>query len=215
MSRLPGAAPSRPAHLKRRRQIAPWAQPSTGERARPVGRHSAPPPPLPVFVDESGRRRRVGQTLGVSVGTLVLGYVVVVALTFGGVPMVGWFAPPGLGDLARPAGEDGPGVGSGAQVSPLPTVGAPGSASAAGGAATPAQAPAADDDTVGGRESVATTPTTTPPTTAPPPPTTAPPPPTTTTTVSRGQGTTTSVPAPGSTVPEPPRGRPTEPPGGS
>jgi hypothetical protein len=198
MPRLSGAAPSRPAHLSRRRHPAPWSQPPTGEIRRVAVRRTTDAAPLPVFVDESGRRRRVGQMLGVSLGTLVLGYVVVVALTFGGAPVVGSFAPPGLGDLSRPAGDDGPGVGSGAQVSPLPTAGAPGSAPVVGGAATSDQAPAEAYD-----QSEASTTT----------PTTAPPPPSTTTTVSRGQGTTTSAPVPNSTVPEHTGGPPTEPPG--
>ncbi len=200
MPRLSGAAPSRPAHSSRRRHPAPWSQPPTGEIERVTVRHAADPAPLPVFVDESGRRRRVGQMLGVSLGTLVLGYVVVVALTFGGAPVVGSFAPPGLGDLSRPAGDDGPGVGSGAQVSPLPTAGAPGSAPVAGGAATSDPAPAVAGDAYD--QPVATTPTS------------APPPPSTTTTAPPGQGTTTSAPVPSSTVPEHTSGGPpTEPPG--
>jgi hypothetical protein len=202
MPRLTGAAPSRPAHLSRRRHPAPWSQRPTGEIERVTVRHAAEPAPLPVFVDESGRRRRVGQMLGVSLGTLVLGYVVVVALTFGGAPGVGSFAPPGLGDLSRPAGDDGPGVGSGAQVSPLPTAGAPGSAPVVGGAASSDQAPAI------GQASDEAEPSATSPTTAPAP--------TTTTTAPPGQGTTTSAPVPNSTVPErtpPTGGPPTEPPG--
>jgi hypothetical protein len=202
MPRLSGAAPSRPAHLSRRRHPAPWSQQPGGEIQSVTLRRSPEPEPLPVFVDESGRRRRVGQLLGVSLGTLVLGYVVVVALTFGGAPVVGSFAPPGLGDLSRPAGDDGPGVGSGAQVSPLPTAGAPGSAPVAGGAASADQAPVvageADDEP------------------EPSTPTTAPPPPSTTTTAPPGQGTTTSAPVPNSTVPDhtpPTGGPPTDPPG--
>ena len=202
MPRLSGAAPSRPAHLSRRRHPAPWSQQPGGEIQSVTLRRSPEPEPLPVFVDESGRRRRVGQLLGVSLGTLVLGYVVVVALTFGGAPVVGSFAPPGLGDLSRPAGDDGPGVGSGAQVSPLPTAGAPAAAPAVGGAATPGQAPAADD--ADPPDSSATTATS------------APPPPSTTTTAPPGQGTTTSAPVPNSTVPDhtpPTGGPPTDPPG--
>lgn len=205
MARLSGAAPSRPTHLsRRRRHPAPWSQPPTGEIERVAVRRTADPAPPPVFVDESGRRRRIGQMLGVSLGTLVLGYVVVVALTFGGAPVVGSFAPPGLGDLSRPAGDDGPGVGTGAQVSPLPTAGAPGSAPVVGGAATSDQAPAAAGEAYEPPERPATSPTT------------APPPPSTTTTAPPGQGTTTSAPVPNSTVPErtpPTGGPPTEPPG--
>jgi len=201
MSPVAGPAPSRPAHLSRRRHLAPWSQPSTGQIERVTVRRRTGPAPLPVFVDESGRRRRVGQLLGVSVGTLVLGYLVAVALTFAGTPVVGSYAPLGLGDLSRPAGDDGPGVGSGAQVSPLPTAGAPAAAPAVGGAATPGQAPAADD--ADPPDSSATTATS------------APPPPSTTTTLPRGQGTTTTAPGPHSTVPEhtPTGGRPSEPPG--
>lgn len=204
MARLSGAAPSRPAHLsRRRRHPAPWSQRPTGETERFAVRRTADPAPLPVFVDESGRRRRVGQMLGVSVGTLVLGYVVVVALTFAGAPVVGSLAPPGLGDLSRPAGDDGPGVGSGAQVSPLPTAGAPGSAPDAGGAAAPDPTPDTAAEVDDPPE-----PSTTTPTTAPPPPTT--------TTVPRDASPTTSTPVPSSTAPErtpPTGGPPAEPPG--
>ena len=207
MARLSGAAPSRPAHLsRRRRHPAPWSQPPTGEVQRVDVRRNADPAPVPVFVDESGRRRRVGQMLGVSLGTLVLGYVVVVALTFGGAPVAGSFAPPGLGDLSRPAGDDGPGVGSGAQVSPLPTAVVPGSAPVAGGAATSDPAPAPAGDAPAPADPGATTLV----------PTTTAPPPSTTTTAPRGQGATTSVPVPNSTVPErtpPTGGPPSEPPG--
>ena len=199
MARPSGTEPSRPAHLSRRRHPAPWSQ-HTGT-TRPVGgRRTADREPVPVFVDESGRRRHIGQMLGVSVGTLVLGYVVVVALTFGGVPAIGPFTPPGLGDLSRPAGGEPPGVGAGAQESPIPTAGAPGSVPAEG-------ATTASDDATGVADVVDDQPATTATTAVPT---------STTTTVPRGRGTTTTAPAPASTAPEhtpPGAGRPAEPPG--
>jgi hypothetical protein len=189
-------APRRPAHQSRTGRVAPWARPPTRQLDLPTATRPARPAPIPVFVDESGRRRRVGRVVGGCLGTLVLGYVAVAALTFAGAPLVGRIAPPGLGQLSRPAGDQGVGVGPGAQESPLPPAitGAddpattPGNASPTDGADDPAEQPAPSTSTT-------TTPSTT--TTAPP-----------------GQGSTTSVPAPNSTVPtHPTGGPPTEPPG--
>jgi hypothetical protein len=154
-----------------------------------------------VFVDDSGRRRRAGRLLGAGVAALVLCYVGVVGLTFSGVPLVGRLAPPGIGQLSRPAGDGGLDVGPGSRESPLPAgaLAPPGSATEApgtapGNAGTPSPAEA--------RPTAAPTTTTASPTT--------------TTTTTPGQGTTSSVPTPSSTVPEHTHttgGPPPEPPG--
>jgi hypothetical protein len=193
-------APRHPAHLSRTRHPAPWSRAPTREIDPPIASGPARPTPIPVFVDDSGRRRRVGRLVGICVGTLVLGYTAVAALTFVGAPLVGRLAPPGLAQLSRPAGDEGLGVGPGAQESALP----PGAARGADPAANPgtAEALAADDDVSELPAPSSTTTSTTPSTTT----TTAPP----------GQGATTSVPAPNSTTPERTHttgGPPTEPPG--
>jgi len=63
------------------------------------------PQPRPVFVDDSGRRRRVARLAGVSLGGLAFAYLVVVGATFAGVPGLGRLDTPGLGQLTRPAGD--------------------------------------------------------------------------------------------------------------
>lgn len=158
-----------------------------------------------MFVDDSGRRRRAVRLLGACLAALVLCYVAVVGLTFSGAPLVGRLAPPGIGELSRPAGDDGLDVGPGSQESPLPAaaVAPDGSATGARGSApsnTAARPPAGPQPTAA-QGATSVTPTTTP---------------TTTTTPGRGQGTSTSVPTPSSTVPERTHttgGPPTEPPG--
>jgi hypothetical protein len=85
----------------------------------------APPPdrrpaPAPVFVDDSGRRRRAGRVVGAGLGVLVFGYLTVVGLAFAGVPLVGRLAPPGVSQLSRPAGDGGVAIGPGAVESDLP-----------------------------------------------------------------------------------------------
>lgn len=139
--------------------------------------------------------------LGACLAALVLGYVGVVGLTFSGAPLVGRLAPPGIGDLSRPAGDDGLDVGPGSQESPLPAAAVAPDGSA-DGLSGPAPANAAS------RPSAESQPDAAPATTSATP--------TTTTTLGRGQGTTTSVPTPNSTVPEHTHstgGPPTEPPG--
>jgi hypothetical protein len=198
MPRLSEAAQSRAAHLSRRRHPAPWSQPRTREIERVTIRRPERPAPAPVFVDESGRRRQVGRLVGVCVGTLVLGYVIVAALTFAGAPVVGLFAPPGLGELSRPAGDAGPGVGPDAEVSPLPAASSAPAGSATGPVTVPAQA---SPDAVEPLTASSTTSSTLP---------------TTTNAALPGQSATTSVPTPSSTVPErtlPTGGPPAEPPG--
>ena len=114
-----GAPPRRAVHPPRPGHLTPWARPpATTVDRRPAWR-SRPAPP-PVFVDDSGRRRRAGRMLGTCLAALVSAYVAVVGLTFSGAPLVGRLAPPGVEELSRPAGDAGVDVGPGAQVSPLP-----------------------------------------------------------------------------------------------
>lgn len=196
MSPRADAAPRRVANASRTSHPTPWARPAARQLARPrVVRRVRPAPP-PVFVDDSGRRRRVGRLVGTCVAALVLSYLAVVGLTFSGAPLIGRLAPPGVDQLSRPAGDAGLGMGPGAKQSRLP----PPAAEADDG--TPDARQVAQDDAVG--------PADTPVTTAPSAVST------TTTTVQPGQSTNSTVPTPSSTVPDrthPTGGPPTEPPG--
>jgi hypothetical protein len=187
------AAPRRAAPVSRTGHPTPWARPAARQLDRPrAGRRVRPAPP-PVFVDDSGRRRRAGRLLGACFAALVLSYVGVVGLTFSGAPLIGRLAPPGVDQLSRPAGDAGLGVGPGAQESPLPAAAAP-DETPVDGAARPAGTSAAQATTVPG--AVTTT--------------------TSTTTLAPGQSTNSTVATPSSTVPEhthPTGGPPTEPPG--
>lgn len=175
-----------PAHLSRTRHPAPWSRAQTrvlDPPARPRGRR---PAPAPVFVDDSGRRRRAGRVVGAGLGALVFGYLTVVGLAFAGVPLVGRLAPPGVSQLSRPAGDGGVAIGPGAVESDLPPAATGSQTSVPTPTAAPADQPAATTTTAS-----------------------------TTTTVAPGRGATTSVPAPPPSVPERTHttGPPTEPPG--
>ena len=115
----------------------PWSRTAAGRPNRPAEPRRQRPVPPPVFVDDSGRRRRAGRLLGAGLAALVLCYVGVVGLTFSGAPLVGRLAPPGIGQLSRPAGDGGLDVGPGSRESPLPAgaLAPPGSASEARGTA--------------------------------------------------------------------------------
>ena len=155
-----------------------------------------------MFVDDSGRRRRAGRLLAVGVASLAVGYLAVVGLTFAGAPIVGHLAPPGLDQLARPAGDEGAGVGPAQRESSLPPAAGAGAVSG-GTAATAGSTPTTGDETA------TATPLT--PTSLAPPATTA-----TTAAAPPGQGTTTTLPSPSSTVPDrtaPGGGPPDHPPG--
>jgi cytoskeletal protein RodZ len=150
----------------------------------------------PVFVDDSGRRRRVARIVGTTSGGVALAYVVFVGMTFTGVPGLGQLDAPGLGQLTNPAGEQAD-VGSDPVEQALPD----GIAGVAGsdGATTTTTGTSGQGDA-----------STAPATTAVSPITTTTLAPATTTTV-HGQGATTSVPSPNSTVPDkggPPTSRP-------
>jgi hypothetical protein len=60
----------------------------------------------PVFVDDTGRRRRAARVVGATTGLLALAYVVFVALVFAGAPGIGELAVAGLGPLTNPAGDE-------------------------------------------------------------------------------------------------------------
>ena len=149
----------------------------------------------PVFVDDSGRRRRRARVIGGAIAIAVLGYVAVVALTFAGAPGFGGLGLPGLAPLSQPSGDAGATVGPQAQEQPLPrAVASPGQSGAdpsgtvddggvpAGSASGTSTTPAPFSATTSSTE-----PPTTPSTTAYP-----------------GQGSTTTVHTPSSTVPSPP-----------
>lgn len=176
-----------PAHLSRTRHPAPWSRAQTRVLDQPAPSPGRRPAPAPVFVDDSGRRRRAGRVVGAGLGALVFGYLTVVGLAFAGVPLVGRLAPPGVSQLSRPAGDAGVAIGPGVVESDLPP------AATGPDPAGPAPTPPA------GLSDVSAATTTTGPTT----------------TAAPGQGATTSVPSPASTVPERTHttGPPTEPPG--
>jgi hypothetical protein len=58
-----------------------------------------------VFVDDSGRRRRIARIAGIATGGLALAYLAIVGATFAGVPGLGRLGPPGVGQLTNPAGD--------------------------------------------------------------------------------------------------------------
>jgi hypothetical protein len=186
--------PDRPA----RQDLAPWAR-----RRRPA---QEPAPTIvaarvgaaPVFVDDSGRRRRIGRLVASSVVVAIAAYTAVIALNLAGVPLVGNVAPPGVDRLARPVGDTPVVTGPSTEVVTLP----PPPPSSDG--TTPG--PADEDD-----PSAATGSTAAPDPTAPSTTTTAPTP----TTTVRGHGPTTTVTAPGTTDPVRGNGggRPDTPPG--
>ena len=193
------APPRGPAHLSRTRHPTPWTRqtPRVVDRPAPARRRTGPGP-TPVFVDDSGRRRRAGRVLGTGLGLLVVAYVTVVGLTFAGAPLVGRLAPPGVAQLSRPTPDDAADVvGPGARETELPSAAAPPGPLSATDPATGADPGGSPDDPSGAGVTTSAPPTTT--TTAP------------------GQGATTSVPTPSSTVPDRTHptagGRPTEPPG--
>ena len=194
------AAPRRAAPLSRPGHLTPWATPPARhvDRTRPARRVRPAPPP--VFVDDSGRRRRAGRVLGTCLAALVASYVAVVGLTFSGAPLVGRLAPPGVDELSRPAGDAGLDVGPAAQVSPLPPAATADPAAASGigdDDPTPADAPVPGETTDAGATG-ATTATTI----------------ATTTTTAPGRSTNSTVPTAASTVPEHSTGGPpAEPPG--
>lgn len=200
----PAHAGRRPGHLSRTRDPAPWSRRGTPpiRNSPPPGRPDTATVPTPVFVDDSGRRRRAGRLLAGGVASLAVGYLAVVGLTFAGAPIVGHLAPPGLDQLARPAGDEGAGVGPGQRESPLPP--AAGAGDVTGGtAATAETTPTPGDEAATAPASpapTATAPATTTTTTAAAPP---------------GQRATTTVPSPSSTVPDrtAPGGPPDHPPG--
>ncbi|HEX8802966.1 MAG TPA: hypothetical protein VF743_02195 [Acidimicrobiales bacterium] len=193
----------RAAHLARTRHATPWSRPTTPEVVAPEGliaEDGGIGADLvragPVFVDESGRRRRVGRAIGACIGALLLGYAAVVALTFAGVPVAGTLALPGVDALARPTGQDAADVGAGAGEVRLPdgasdAAGSATTTTAPRSAATPADPGAADADGASTTSSTAPATTTTTP----------------------GNRSTTSLPEPSSPTTRPGHGPPAEPPG--
>jgi hypothetical protein len=195
MSPRADTAPGRPAHRSRTAHPTPWSRPATRHLGRTGAVRRVRPAPPPVFVDDSGRRRRAGRLVGICLATLVLSYVAVVGLTFSGAPLVNRLAPPGVDRLSRPGGDDGLSMGPDAEESPLPP------------AALGSGAPSEGRDVTGAV-------TTRHPAGTPAPPTTAPV--ASTTTTAPGRSTNSTVPTPSSTVPEhthTTHGPPAEPPG--
>lgn len=144
----------------------------------------------PVFVDDSGKRRRVVRAVGSTLGILAFTYVGFVGLTFAGAPGLGQLDAPGLGQLTNPSGDQAD-VGADPVEQPVPAAVAPdGDTVQAPADPTPTSAPAE------------------PPTTAATPATTATTAPTTTTVVHGNGGT------PNSTVPDKGGGPPTSRPNG-
>jgi hypothetical protein len=168
--------------------LTPWARPKVRELHVPEQPATARDRSTPVFVDESGRRHRAIRLVACGLAAAVLGYVVVVALTFAGVPFVGRLTPPGVERLARPGPGSGAVVGPGAEESPLPpaAVGPPDDPAAGPGTPGSTDTPASGGD-AGSTIGPATTATSVP---------------STTTTTARGNGPPTSQPTSSSTVPD-------------
>ena len=145
--------------------------------------------PLPIFVDDSGRRRRVVRRLAMAATTAALGYLVVLVATLVGLPGLGRVPLPGVEELRTPAPAERTVVGDRTFDEPLPEL-------------APA-APTTPLDPLIGVSSTTTT-TTTVATTATTAPTTAPTTATTvvtattasTTTVPPGRGSTTTTAVP-------------------
>ena len=195
------AAPRRAAPLSRPGHLTPWATPPARQVDRPRAARRLRPAPPPVFVDDSGRRRRAGRVLGTCLAALVASYVAVVGLTFSGAPLIGRLAPPGVDELSRPAGDAGLDVGPAAQVSALPPAATadPAASGIADVDPTPADAPGPGETSDAGTTGAPAAATTTI---------------ATTTTTAPGRSTNSTVPTPGSTVPEHSTGGPpAEPPG--
>lgn len=227
-TRTPLADPDATAELAldqrpRRQELAPWsALDADGGGGAAAAETPADGTPAPVFVDDSGRRHRVGRRVAWAVVAGVGIYMVVIALGLAGVLFVGRLAPPGLDRLVEPAGNTGVVGGPDVDETPLPstsepttddagstsTVGDPAGSSSAAADSTPATAsPLPTDAVTTGAETTASPPTEATTTTASPgrssTTTTAP---TTTTTEGRpGSGS-----PPSST---PGGGRPDDPPG--
>lgn len=168
-------------------------------RAEARARRSAGPrrQQRPVFVDDSGRRRRAARAVGASTGLLAFAYVLFVGLTFSGVPGLDEVGAPGLGSLTQPAGERAD-VGSAPVEQAVPAAVAGPKADGA-----PPEVPA-DAYTTPAGAAVPLPPTSTPVPATTTAPTTAPTmqAPTTTTTTVHGNGPGTAVPGPNSTVPD-------------
>ena len=96
----------------------------------------------PVFVDDSGRRRRLARVAGGAICLVVCAYLALVGLTLTGAPGTRHLSPPGLDALARPAGGGSADVGAEADEQPLPVAAdAPAAPGGEGGAGTGAAAP--------------------------------------------------------------------------
>jgi hypothetical protein len=163
----------------------------------------------PVFVDDSGRRRRAARVVGASAGLVASVYVAFVGLTFAGVPGLGEVGAPGLASLTQPAGDQAD-VGRDPVEQAVPAaVAQPAADASATGQPAAATVPidgATQATPTSAPGSATTTSPTTPPTTAPSAAT-----PSTTSTTLRGNGPGSAVPGPNSTVPDhggPPTSRP-------
>ena len=101
------------------RQVPEWDAPA----------ETAPPP---VFVDDTGRRRRRGQRVGRVVGACFLSYVLLLGASLARAPWVPRVTLPGVGSLLAPDDPVPPRLGPDALSSPLPEL-RPAAAPATGG----------------------------------------------------------------------------------
>lgn len=180
----PGATdrPARPA----RQELAPWAGRRRAAQDTTPTIVAARVGTAPVFVDDSGRRRRIGRLVASSVVVAVAAYTAVIALNLAGAPLVGNLAPPGVDRLARPVGDVPVVTGPATDVVTLPP---PPTSPSDGTAPEPGDETGSTADTTASTTSTAPSTTTTVPSTA------------TTTTTVRGRGPTTTVTPPGATDP--------------
>ncbi|HZT65211.1 MAG TPA: hypothetical protein VFA11_05430 [Acidimicrobiales bacterium] len=111
----------------------------------------------PVFVDETGRRRRRAARAGRTLAVLIVAYLVLLGISFARPPWAPRLSLPGVGTVLGPAGQHRPpSLGPSAKVSPLPNLNP-----AAPAPPAPAPAPAPSTTAPRPRIGASTAPTTT------------------------------------------------------